>query len=118
MQIPQSNQDLRWNELGLLFCEPLFVANVVVQIAPSNEVKEEINSKVVLKHVGHVQDERVLRLEQNIFLCPCVNYLPLFDQYIFVDSFHSVFFSILGVNHQVNLSKRPFVYEFFNFEIF
>ena len=38
VQIPQSNQYLRGDEFGLLFREPLFVANMVVEVATPHVV--------------------------------------------------------------------------------
>ena len=68
MQVSQSNKHLGGDELSLLLGEPLFVADMVIQVATLNKVQEEVNSEFVLEHVAHVQNKWVLSLKQYVFL--------------------------------------------------
>jgi len=72
---------------------------MVKYISTLYEFKEEVNPQVILEDVFHGEDERVLGLEQYVLFRLRINYLPFFNQNIFVNSLHCVLFSIFGVNY-------------------
>ena len=57
MKIAKGHQDLGTNKLDLILRESFFYAQMIEYISSFYELKEEINSQVVLDHVFHWQDE-------------------------------------------------------------
>ena len=90
---------------------------MIENIASFNVLQEEVNSKVVLEHIFHREDERVLRLEQDIFLRLCIDDLTLFDKNILINSLHSQLSAGLLVHDQEHFAKRSLIDNFLDLEI-
>lgn len=68
MQIAYGEDNLRRNELNLVFGEAAHVLQVVEQLPAVDIVHYEVYPIVLLEHVVHFDNERVLYTEHNDFL--------------------------------------------------
>lgn len=118
VQISKTHQNLGSDKFNSWFIKPPFVAQMVKQISARNIVHEEVNSQIVLENIGHIDNERILSLRQNIFFSPRINNLTFLDQNIFVYSLHRINLVIFRIDNKENFAKRPFVNYFFYFEVF
>ena len=90
MQMSKSKCDLGNQEPCLLLIEALYSSQVSEQLPSPDEVHDEIDSKVVLEHVIHAHDERVLNSIEDILLQLETFKKVLIDYHIFSDALHSV----------------------------
>jgi len=91
---------------------------MVVQIAASDVLEEEVDSVLVLEHVVHAKNEWVVRLEKDILLVLRVLYLVLIYEYVFIYPLHCIESAIFFVYYQKDLSKRALVNHLSDLEVF
>lgn len=117
VQVAHGHEDLSRNELDLWLGETPFLHQVVEDVAAGYILQEEIDAMVCLEHVVHGDDERVLRLEEDVLLSFCVEDLAALDQNILIDALHSVLLFILRVYDVENLAERAFIDDLHDFEV-
>ena len=105
MEVTKGDENLSSDEFDLLLFKSSLLTEMIEEITTLDVLKEEVESIFVLEHVIHGEDEWVLSLEQDILLSSSVYDLTLLDEDIFVDSLHSVLFSVFGVHNQENLTE-------------
>lgn len=105
MEVSESNKNLCTDEPDRIFRESPFLAQVIKDISTSYKLEEEINSKLILKHVVKGKDEWVFGLLENVPLGLGVQNLTFFNKDVFINPFHSIFFSIFSVHNQKHFSK-------------
>ena len=64
----ECERDLRGEELGLVLGEHTHLDQVAEELAALDELHEEVDAELVLEHILHVHEERVVNLAQNILL--------------------------------------------------
>jgi len=117
VEIAEAYCDLGANELDDVFLEAAVGVEMVVEVAPSDVVEEEVKAEFVLEDIVHAQNEGVVGLEEDVFLVFSVLDLVLVDQHVLVYSLHRVHLLGLGANDEEYLAKGPLINHFFNLEI-
>lgn len=97
MQVSQSNSNLCDLEPRLLFGEPFHLVKVSEQLPSLDEFHQEVYSKLILEHIVHANDERVLDCIENVLFQFNVLILLIIDDYIFSDAFHGVNISCVHI---------------------
>jgi hypothetical protein len=76
MQISKCYCHLGSIEFDDIFIESLLEKQMIIEIATSNILKEEIDSEFVLKNIVHTQYKWMIRLEKNLlFIFSVLNLL-------------------------------------------
>ncbi len=65
VQIAKRKDNLGRNELDSWLAKPLDLVEVVVNVASRHILQKEVNPQLVLKHIVHRVDKRVICLEQD-----------------------------------------------------
>ena len=86
----ECERDLRGEELGLVLGEHAHLDQVAEELAALDELHEEVDAELVLEHVLHVHEERVVNLAQNILLQLDVLHLLILQNYVLPDALHGV----------------------------
>lgn len=105
MQVAQPYQYLGSYELYCIFFEPSCLAQMIKQVSSFNILQEEIETKIVLEDVTHIDDKWVFSLSKNVFFSSRVQNLPLLNKNVLIYSFHCIYFVIDCIYHQKNFSK-------------
>jgi hypothetical protein len=75
------------------------------QLPALDKFHEEVYSKLVLEHIVHADNERVLNCIKNILFQLDVLILLIIDDYIFSDAFHGVNISCVHILNEVDLAE-------------
>ena len=86
----ECERDLRCEKLGLVLGEHAHLDQVAEELAALDELHEEVDAELVLEHVLHVHEERVVNLAQNILLQLDVLHLLILQNYVLPDALHGV----------------------------
>jgi len=95
--VSQSYRDLCDHEPRLVLGEPFHFVMVSEQLSTLDKFHDEVYSKLVLEHIVHADDERVLYCVENILFQLDVLILLIIDDYIFSDAFHGVYISCVHI---------------------
>ena len=90
MQVSKSKGDLRSEKLSLLLLETFDLHEMPKKLADFDKVHQEVDPKLVLKHVLHVYEERVVNSVENILLKLDVVHLFILNDDVLADTLHSV----------------------------
>ena len=91
---------------------------VIENIAASNILQEEVDAMIILKHIIHRENERVLGLEQDVLLGLRVQNLALLYEDVFINTLHRVLFLIVLIDHVEHFAEGSFVNDLDNLEVF
>jgi len=68
VQVLQAQEHASNEKLGLLFAETAIAADMVTQVAARHQVNDEVQVFTVLKRMMHVDEERVMKLAEELLL--------------------------------------------------
>ena len=110
--------DLSRKKLSLLFLESLNRDQVSKELATLDENHQEIDSKIVLEHILHIDQEGMVDLIENIFFEIYVLHLIVLQNKILADTLHSEQLTGSLLLYEEHFSKSPLANQLLDLEIF
>jgi len=118
VEVAESKHDLGGDKLDSLLFKPLYLVQIIVDVAAGNILQEKVNPQVILENIIHRIDKWMIRLKQNLLFDLNVFNLILLKHHILVQSFHRIDFPIILVLNEEYLAKRAFINDFLDQEVF
>ena len=102
--------DLSRKKLSLLFLESLNRDQVSKELATLDENHQEIDSKIVLEHILHIDQEGMVDLIENIFFEIYVLHLIVLQDKILADTLHRIQIACAFLLNQIHLPESTLPY--------
>lgn len=111
VQVVDGEDKLNGIENNDLLLEFLFIFQYLVQLTALDERHHEVQPHVILEQEVHLNQERVLALEQDVLFAQRILYLVVLDQNIFSDRFNGVLCAIPCKLRQEYFAERATAYD-------
>lgn len=105
-------------ELSLVLREHTNLYQVAEKLTSLDKLHQEVDTKLVLEDVLHINEEWVVDLAQNVLLELDVFHLLVLQDYVLPDTLHGVEFVRSGVLYQEDLTKGALADHLTDLEIF
>ena len=90
MQVPNSHHKLCRIKPNTLFLEPLSLFHDFVKLTASNKRHHEVKSVVILEDIVHIDEERMVHLDHDLFFEECALNLLIFNENVLSDGLNGV----------------------------
>lgn len=112
MEMSKSNCDLGNEESRLILSESLDFNKMPEQLASLDKLHYEVYAEIILEHILHVDDKRMINRVQDILLKLDVFKLLIVYNYILSDAFHGKNFFVKHVLNEIHFTKGSFANHF------